>query len=459
MRLSTGHGVEICDNGVDDDGNGLIDCADQACIGAPNCVASECKPELNLGALVVGDAPKSADFDTHTTSNRYHPTCAGSSTGKDYVVRFTLHETAGVLVQWTQGTGADHVITIFHTPPPGIACDASQMSCYYPGGAAAGTVAFSPRPAGDYIFIFKAIATGKEGPMHIDVSAFKNRQQEICDNGIDDDGNGLTDCDDPACYGVGSCKPPICTPDVNLGDFAWGTRQSLSLDVTTGTNYYSARCAKGGGKIEGGAPEPDPADGPRLFVRRDRLAGAAADAADPAARRLRRQPGQLRRPVGAAVRLQLRHAQPAAGHLRPLGRGVRRRQRGHGQSDALRGAGEDARDLQQRHRRRRRRQDRLRRLEVRDLAVLPEVPVPRRSEHRRRAARRFDGVEDGADARATATSSSRPAPRRQAGRTPSSTSPCRRRPTSRSIGRRRATTTSRSTATPTTWRPATRARW
>jgi hypothetical protein len=248
VRITTGHGVEICDNGVDDDGNGLIDCADQACANAPNCVDQECKPELNLGAIVVDAPAKTADFDTHTTSNRYHPTCAGSSTGNDYAVKFTLHETAGVLVQWTQGTGADHVITIFRMPPPGQACDASQMSCYYPGGESGGTVAFQPRPAGDYVFIFKAIHSGAEGPMHISVSAFKNRQMEICNNGIDDDGNGLVDCDDPACYGVGTCKPPICTPDVDLGDFVWGTQASTTLDVTTGTNYYTARCAKGGGK-------------------------------------------------------------------------------------------------------------------------------------------------------------------------------------------------------------------
>src|SRR6185312_8314561 len=51
LRLSTGHGNEICDNGVDDDGNGLIDCADQACVHAPNCTKQECDPEINLGAL------------------------------------------------------------------------------------------------------------------------------------------------------------------------------------------------------------------------------------------------------------------------------------------------------------------------------------------------------------------------------------------------------------------------
>ena len=35
--------------------------------------------------------------------------------------------------------------------------------------------------------------------------------QEICDNGIDDDGDGLTDCEDPSCSGYGSCaviEPP-----------------------------------------------------------------------------------------------------------------------------------------------------------------------------------------------------------------------------------------------------------
>ncbi len=34
--------------------------------------------------------------------------------------------------------------------------------------------------------------------------------QEICDNGIDDDGDGLIDCDDPSCSGVESC--PVLAP-------------------------------------------------------------------------------------------------------------------------------------------------------------------------------------------------------------------------------------------------------
>ncbi|MBL4605560.1 MAG: hypothetical protein JKY02_07855 [Flavobacteriaceae bacterium] len=40
--------------------------------------------------------------------------------------------------------------------------------------------------------------------------------QEDCVNGIDDDGDGLTDCDDPACSGVASC--PVIDPEVSGGN-------------------------------------------------------------------------------------------------------------------------------------------------------------------------------------------------------------------------------------------------
>src|SRR5262249_6049754 len=35
---------------------------------------------------------------------------------------------------------------------------------------------------------------------------------EICDNGIDDDGNGLVDCNDPTCT-----ASPVCALEVNGG--------------------------------------------------------------------------------------------------------------------------------------------------------------------------------------------------------------------------------------------------
>lgn len=40
--------------------------------------------------------------------------------------------------------------------------------------------------------------------------------QENCANGVDDDGDGLVDCDDPACSGVAAC--PVIAPEVSSGN-------------------------------------------------------------------------------------------------------------------------------------------------------------------------------------------------------------------------------------------------
>jgi hypothetical protein len=248
VKLSTGPLAtpEICNNGVDDDKNGLIDCADLSCIAAPNCTDVQCVADHNLGTLIVDGPSKQAIVNTTTSSNRFHPTCAGTSTGNDGTVSFSLPETAGILVQWNQ-TG-DHAFGLFQFPPPGQKCDAIQQSCYYPGGGSGGAVAFSARPAGKYVFVFKAIGAGKEGILNIRISAFKNRMVEICTNGIDDDGNGLKDCDDPACFGIGNCKAPLCMPDVDLGDFVVGTVKSTTVDTASGTDLYKTTCGKGNGK-------------------------------------------------------------------------------------------------------------------------------------------------------------------------------------------------------------------
>ncbi len=49
--------------------------------------------------------------------------------------------------------------------------------------------------------------------------------QEDCDNGLDDDGDGLVDCDDPSCSGVSSC-PTITISSANNGGLESGNRLS-----------------------------------------------------------------------------------------------------------------------------------------------------------------------------------------------------------------------------------------
>jgi len=59
---------------------------------------------------------------------------------------------------------------------------------------------------GEYLLIFKAAAAGKEGQSQLDHISLGRPGVELCNNGIDDDGNGLIDCADPACANASNCQ-------------------------------------------------------------------------------------------------------------------------------------------------------------------------------------------------------------------------------------------------------------
>lgn len=245
--LSTGNvsTPEVCANGIDDDGNGLVDCQDLACVNAAVCSGSECMPEISLGTLVVDAAAKTAQVDLRAAPSRYRPTCAGNVPGGDAAVAFTLAEPAGIEVGFQQ-TGHS-IFALFRAPAPGQTCDADQVACAFED-VRSSAIAFSEAPAGRYILIVKATSAAEAGTVSLRLSSFSNRRVEVCGNKIDDDGNGLVDCDDPACFGLGSCTPPGCTPDVDLGAFSPGTIQSVSLDTRTGSTFFQTPCSRGTGK-------------------------------------------------------------------------------------------------------------------------------------------------------------------------------------------------------------------
>ena len=246
LTLSTGTAgaTEICDNGKDDDGDGAIDCADLNCASAPSC--NLCVADVNLGAVVLGGETKTTTVDTTTSKNRYHPTCAGLSTGNDVVIRFSIKETVGLTLSWQQ-TG-DHVYGLFSVPPQGQACDAKEGGCTDMGGVRSDATNWSFFDAGDYLLIFKARKAGLEGKITVSLRAFANRGVEICNNGIDDDNDGLVDCNDPDCVAVPSCQSSMCLPDGDLGNMDVGTRTSVHVDLTSATQVFQSDCGKGDGR-------------------------------------------------------------------------------------------------------------------------------------------------------------------------------------------------------------------
>ena len=67
--------------------------------------------------------------------------------------------------------------------------------------------------------------------------------QEICDNGIDDDGDGLVDCDDPDCSYASTCAPPpgdCAAPSSPVSSLGKGGRElTMSWGAASGAlSYY-----------------------------------------------------------------------------------------------------------------------------------------------------------------------------------------------------------------------------
>lgn len=248
LTLSTGKpGLsEVCDNGKDDDGDGAIDCADLDCASASNC--NLCVADINLGTIVLGGNSKTATVDTTAGSNRYHPTCAGLSDGKDVVLKFSVKETVGITLDWAQSQSSDHMYGFFASPAQGDRCDSDENGCADMQARPSGATNWSYFEPGEYLLIFKAKAAGQEGQIRVSLTAFTNRKTEVCNNHIDDDGDRLVDCDDPDCFGLAACSSPMCMTDGDLGDIDVGTSVRLQVDLAEATQVFKTNCGKGDGR-------------------------------------------------------------------------------------------------------------------------------------------------------------------------------------------------------------------
>ena len=215
---------EVCNNGIDDNENGLIDCEDSACAADPTCPLST----VCAGAIPLSDGvPYSGDTTTGTSI--FAGSCA-SSGGIEKVFSFTAGmagQTGMLEVSLSSATG--------HGLYMRAACEdsSSELTC------SAGTdIGFGLSVAGGvpyWIFVDGGIDPAGDGPFTVTAKFtfcgngivesfeecdppdgvtcntncyFAGPPETSCSDLLDDDYDGLTDCEDPT-----TCKAlPICTP-------------------------------------------------------------------------------------------------------------------------------------------------------------------------------------------------------------------------------------------------------
>ena len=227
--------MEICDNGIDDDGDGFVDCDDPDCQNADEIIteqtAATC-PNNNNGIIEITNSSQTFEYSIDGT-NFSSTSKFENLTTQNYMI--TSRNTSGctnvVFVEVPGGGSCVEICnndidddddgltdcedpdcgisvlieeTISATTCPGNNNGSIQITSASEGleyalddGAFSNAILFENLEPGNYIIT----ARNNSGCLASKMMVVPGVAScvEICDNGIDDDGDGLIDCDDPDC--------------------------------------------------------------------------------------------------------------------------------------------------------------------------------------------------------------------------------------------------------------------
>jgi hypothetical protein len=171
LRLSavTDHAQEICDNGLDDDSDGLTDCKDPNCSGKPACVDQSCVPDQAVGVLQRGGPAKSAAVQTDDDEDDLATSCAEEAGGGEQVISFSLAEQAAVEVDFLQF--GNHAIALYRDRGSEFPCDTAPVTCQPSGGVSVGSLRFEDLEAGDYHLVVEATSPADAGSASVKLAA------------------------------------------------------------------------------------------------------------------------------------------------------------------------------------------------------------------------------------------------------------------------------------------------
>ncbi|MFH2006637.1 MAG: hypothetical protein ABI333_08640, partial [bacterium] len=200
-----------CSDGIDNDGDGDIDCADIDCAPEPACC-----PNIDLVSAL--GTPVASGTNAGAGDVYPNTTCGGVG-GEDLSFGWTA-PLDGCYEINTNNSTYDTVLRIFD------ACAGTQQSCDDDGGAGTQSLLTVTLTAGQYrMIVVDGYSSSSSGTYDLNIVRLGAVCDEtgLCVDGIDNDGDGDTDCADTDCAADPACVPPggICTEaiDVTGGPF------------------------------------------------------------------------------------------------------------------------------------------------------------------------------------------------------------------------------------------------
>ena len=213
---------EICGDGLDNDCVGGADCIDAACAEAPECVP-DCVDDT-LGAAVGLEV---ATGTTEGESERFG-SCAGG--GPEVVYQWTAPRT-GTYILDTLGSDFDTVLYVLES------CEGDEIVCNDDafGGPERirSQVTFDATAGDSFLIVVDGFGPTSNGDYVLNITLDLD---EICDNGVDDDLDGLADCTDAECSGDPACDAVDCPGESlgrSLGEVADGDTTGESFGFTS----------------------------------------------------------------------------------------------------------------------------------------------------------------------------------------------------------------------------------
>jgi subtilisin-like proprotein convertase family protein len=191
--------TETCDNGVDDDYNGQVDCEDAGCEQDPAC---------NPTGLVFEDEPAAAipDNDPAGLVSTIDVTQAGTVDAVTVTLDIT-HSYIGDLTVTL--IGPDDTRVVLHNREGNSEDDI--RATYTPTG-------FSGKSLqGTWTLEVVDHANADTGTLNAWSLSFQTTGDvpEVCDDQLDNDGNGDTDCADAACADFAGCQTALTVTETN----------------------------------------------------------------------------------------------------------------------------------------------------------------------------------------------------------------------------------------------------
>jgi hypothetical protein len=197
-----------CSDGIDNDCNGKVDCQDAACALDAACLPQACTPNTPRPCY---DGPSGTDgvgqchsgTQTCTAQGQWPSVCSGEVTpGVE-----AGHCSDNIDNDCDGKTDCQDITCAFDPAcQPKVCSPGATQSCY---SGPSGTEGIGQCKAGS-----EMCASDGSGWSSCSGQVLPGNEAANCSNGVDDDCNGLTDCNDPACFSSPACcvaVPPNAT--------------------------------------------------------------------------------------------------------------------------------------------------------------------------------------------------------------------------------------------------------